>query len=182
MIELNSKHQYFVDGVRYPGFSEIAAATGLIRPYTGDPWYGERGTAVHAATELIDRGELDWTSVDTAISGFLDAYLLFRSEHYFDWKHTEQSLSHPTYRYCGTLDRFLPLLDVKTGASDPIQLEAYGELLRANGYDPGRVGYMLYLNADGTYSLKTHKYDRRLLGVWLSAVTVYHYRKERGLL
>ena len=184
MIELTPSHEYFVDGVRYPGFSEIAAATGIIRPYTGDHWYGDRGTAVHKACELIDQDTLDWNSVDPSISGFLDAYLVFKEENesLAQWDHAERSLSHPLYRYCGTLDRFLPLLDIKSGQGHVVQLEAYAELLRANGYDPGRVGYMLYLKENGSYKLETYKYDRKLLGVWLSAVSVFWYRKEKGLL
>jgi hypothetical protein len=182
MIELNDSHEYFVDNQRVPGFSEIAKATGLIRPYTGDPWYGERGTACHSASVLIDQGVLDWDSVDPRIQGFLDAYVKFKEETGTEWEHSETKLFHPTYRYCGTLDRFLPLYDLKTGAGDMTQIESYAELLRANGYDPGRVGYMLKLNENGTYHLEPHRYDRKLLGVFLSAVSVWWYRKERGLL
>lgn len=183
MIELTPDHKYMCDGICLPGFSEIARATGLVKFFNSDPWFMERGTAVHTATALMDRNLLDWDTIDERIQGYVDAYHKFKCEQPFnDLEHVEESLKHPTYAYCGTLDRFLPLLDIKTGQGDVIQLEAYAELLRANGYDPGRVGYLLNLNGDGTYSLKIHKYDRKLLGVWLSAVSVFHYRKEKGLL
>jgi hypothetical protein len=183
MIELTDKHEYFVDGTRLPGFSEIAEKMGLVKYFNRDEFYLARGQAVHVATAMMDMGILDEESVDERIRGYVNAYRKFRDEQPFhEWKHTEESLNHPIYRFCGTPDRFLPLLDIKTGASDPIQLEAYAELLRANSYDPGRQGYMLRLKEDGTYKLETHRYDRKLLGVFLSAVSVFHYRKERGLL
>jgi hypothetical protein len=131
---------------------------------------------------MIDNFTLDYNSVDPAIEGFVDAYFHFKDETRMEFEHSEVPLSHTTYRYCGTPDRFLPLLDLKTGAGDVIQLEAYAELLRANGYDPGRTGYMLHLKADGTYKLEPHKYDRKLLGVFLAACSVWHYRNEKGLL
>ena len=184
MIELSADHRYIVEGQEWPGFTRIAQTTGIIRKYTGDPWYGERGTAVHRATVMIDNNTLDWESVDERIGGFLDAYVKFRHEHpiFFPSELSEHSLSHSTYKFCGTLDRFPPLIDLKTGESNPIQLEAYAELLRANGYDPGRQGYMLHLQENGNYKLETHKFDRKLLGVWLSACSVWWFRKEKGLL
>jgi hypothetical protein len=182
MIELTSDHEYFVDGRKVPGFTEIATAMGLVSYYNCDPYYLERGSAVHAATALFDTGKLDWDSVDPRIEGYLEAYIRFRTEASADWDHTEEPLYHPTYRYCGTPDRFSPLIDIKTGQGYVIQLEAYAELLRANGYDPDRTGYMLHLKENGTYKLETHKYDRKLRGIWLSAVSVFHYRKDKGLL
>lgn len=184
MVALTADHRYLVDGQPVPGFTEICRAIGLVDYYNKDPYYLDRGRVVHIATALIDKGRLDWDTVDERIEGFLQAYLRFRCEQPFNncWEHSETSLHHPLYRYCGTPDRFLPLIDIKTGQGDPIQLDAYAELLRANGYDPGRAGYMLHLRADGSYRLKAHKFDRQLLGVWLSAVSVYHYKKGKGLL
>lgn len=182
MIELNEAHEYTVDGCRYPGFSEIAKATGLVRYFNSDQFFMERGSAIHEATHLIDRGELDWTTIDERIEPFLEAYVKFKEETGIEWEHSEESLVHGIYRYCGTPDRFLPLYDIKSGQGDVLQLEAYAELLRANGYDPGRIGYLLQLNGDGTYKVIPHKYDRKLLNVWLSAVGVYQYRRLKGLL
>jgi hypothetical protein len=183
MITLTPDHAYLVDGQNYPGFSEIAKAMGLVRYFNSDKFFLERGSAIHAATHLIDRGELDWSTVDPRIEPFLEAYMRFKEDHMpYGWEHAEESLHHPTYRYCGTPDRFLPLYDLKSGQGDTIQLEAYSELLRANGHNPGLYGYLLQLNGDGTYKIVRHKYDRKLLGVWLSAVSVYQYRKLKGLL
>jgi hypothetical protein len=182
MITLTAQHEYLVDGERFPGFSEIAKATGIVRYFNSDQFFLERGSAIHAATHLIDRGELDWSTVDDRIEPFLDAYMRFKEENGVTWEHAEESLAHPIYRYCGTPDRFLPLYDLKSGQGDTIQLEAYSELLRANGHNPGPYGYLLQLNGDGTYKIIRHRFDRNLLGVWLSAVSVYHYRKQKGLL
>ena len=185
MIELDeATHTYKVDGVVCPSVTSIMSAMGLVKYFNRDEFYLARGQAVHLATAMMDMNILDEESVDERIEGYVSAYRRFRDETNIDacWKHTEERLHHPTYRYCGTPDRFLPLLDIKTGQGDLIQLEAYGELLRANGYDPGRTGYMLHLKADGTYKLEPHKYDRKLLGVFLAACSVWHYRNEKGLL
>jgi hypothetical protein len=185
MIELSASHEYTVDGQRFPGVTEILAATGLVRYFNADPWFLERGTAIHSATAMIDNGTLDWGSVDSRITGFLDAYMKFKEETFMTyWEHIEEPLAHPTYRFCGCPDRWNDeyLLDIKGVQGYAIQIESYAELLRANGFNPGRTGYMLHLKEDGTYKLEAHKFDRRLLGVFLSAVSVFHYRKEKGLI
>ena len=183
MIEFSeATHTYKFLGVILPSVTQIMTEIGLIKPYTGDPWYGERGSAIHAATELIDAGTLDWDTVDGRIEGYLTAYHKFKDEQPFsDWDHSEVAMVHPTYRYAGRPDRFLPLVDIKSGAGDVIQLAAYGELLRANGFDPGREAFMLKLNENGTYKLTSYKFNRKDTSIWLSAVSLWHYRKEKGL-
>ena len=185
MIELTTDHRYICDGAEVPGFTHIAQTMGLVKYFNTDSFYLERGSAIHLATAYMDRGILNLDSVDPRIMGFLQAYQQFNGDHAWDqWEHIEEPLFHPTYRYCGCPDRWSDkcLLDIKGVQGYPIQLEAYAELLRANGYDPGRQGYMLHLKEDGKYKIETHKYDRRLLGVFLSAVSVFHYRKEKGLI
>ena len=182
MIELSAEHVYRVDGQILPGFSEIAKTMGLVKYFNCDPWFMERGTAIHEACYLHDLHILDWDTVDPRILGFVEAYILFQDETGIVCGNAETPLSHSTYRYCGKPDRFLPLIDIKGVQGYPIQLEAYAELLRANGYDPGRQGYMLHLKENGTYKLETHRFDRKLLGVFLSATSVFWYRKERGLI
>lgn len=187
-ITCDENHIYRVDGKICPGYSEIATATGLVKPYNGDPWYGERGTAVHTICDLIDDDELDESSIDgsdgtTDLRGYADAYRKYLQDNEPKWDLSEQMLYHPVYKYCGTIDRvaFYSLIDIKTGkTANPLQLEAYAELLRVNGYVIDEM-YFLFLREDGTYKLKEHKYDRHLLGVWLSAVTIYNYKKKEGL-
>ena len=40
-------------------------------------WYFARGTAIHHATVLVDRGTLDWSTLDERIVPFVRAYEKF---------------------------------------------------------------------------------------------------------
>lgn len=189
-ITCDSEHIYRVDGKIVPGYSEIATATGLVKPYNGDPWYGERGTAVHTVCDLIDADELDESSIDgsdgtTDLTGYADAYRKYLHDHQHPiWDLSEAMLYHPVYNYCGTIDRVMlgmadtpcyDLLDIKTSkTANPLQLMAYAELLTINGHEVDKM-YFLFLKEDGTYKPKEIKHNAELADIWLSAVKVYNY-------
>lgn len=155
-------HIYSVDidgKIIHPiGFSKLCNDYGLIPNYFGDPWFGQRGVAIHKGTELIDKDDLDWDTVNGEIKPFLEAYMKFKEETKMTFGHIEVPLYHPQWNFCGTLDRFLPLLDLKSGQGYPIQLAAYGELLRAHDINPGSECFMLSLKENGNYSLQTFKF------------------------
>lgn len=149
----------------------------LTKYWNKDKWYWERGKAIHSATQMIDKGTLNWATVEQ-YKGFLEAYVKFIYDTGWKWEHAEKPLYHPIYDYAGTPDRFLPLLDVKAGEGFPIQLEAYGELLRANGYDVGLTADMLHLKANGKYSLKPYKFNKTDRGVFLCAVVLNSWKRR----
>ena len=66
-----------------------------------DPWYLARGTYVHLATELYDRGRLDEDTVDPEITPYLDAYKVFRGDFGARITGIETRLYHPVYKYFG---------------------------------------------------------------------------------
>ena len=72
------------------------------------------------------------------------------------------------------------LIDIKSGVESPttgIQLAAYSML-----YDVPLVNrYGLYLKADGKYKLIPYA-DRNDIKIFNAALTLYHYRAEKGLL
>lgn len=78
----------------------------------------ERGTAVHQATEYLDKHGT--VSVNEEYLPYIQAYAAFRREHDVKWELIEYATYHPTHRYAGTIDRFgtvdgfLTLLDLKT--------------------------------------------------------------------
>lgn len=184
MIEFEeATHTYRVDGQILPSVTQVMQTMGLVRPYTGDPWYGERGTAIHKACELHDAGTLDFDSLDPRIVGFVEAYVKFMGESGMEFEYIESRFHHPSYRFCGCIDRAVPLVDLKsTSSACELQLVLYSELLRVSGIDPGQTGYFLHLREDGSYRLAPYKYNRRDTGVALSAVTLFHWRKEHNLL
>ena len=184
MIEFEEEgHIYTVDSQRWPSVTQVLSDMGLVKPYLGDPWFGMRGTALHSASVLWDSGTLDPESVDPAISGFLDAYAKFRTETHMEWEYTEKRLKHSTYRFCGCIDRALPLCDLKTTDSAcELQLAGYQSLLREEGIDPGREGFFLHLRENGTYKLVPYRFNRSDTGIFHAAVSLWHWRREKGLL
>ena len=86
-------------------------------------WYLERGKLVHHAPTLIDKGTLDWDTVDKRIKPFLDAYASFRDTSNFVVEASELNVVHTSLRYGGRLDRVyrapgharLVVADIKTG-------------------------------------------------------------------
>lgn len=187
-------HAYFLDGVRVP------SVTQLIDPlydFTGIPPETLRrkaaiGTAVHAASELIDADDLDDESVDPAIEGYLDGYRKFLDEVQPELLQSEQKIAHPVWRYAGTLDRLwriegcLAIGDLKTvAARDPspligVQLAAY-DLLRQYGDDAPEkaLRFALQLKPDGTYKLHqyTEQDDYRM---FMSLLTIHHWRAQHA--
>jgi hypothetical protein len=98
-------HTFLVNGESLPSVTTIIKQAGLTPDYSFvDPWYLERGTFIHRATELWEKGTLDDDTVDPEITGYLTAYKSFRA----DWRDRvtgqEVRLWHPRYRYAGIID------------------------------------------------------------------------------
>ena len=187
-------HEYRLNGAIVP------SVTQLLRPLIEDalgripPAILERktaiGRAVHLATELIDAGSLDESSVDPSCLGYLDAYREFLSDESPVWAMSETPLAHPTWRYAGTLDRFGELrgndctVDIKTvlelHPSIGVQTAAY-DLLRqhAHGTDKPAARFALQLKPGGTYSLHEYK-DPNDLRVFMSLLSIHHWRSRHG--
>lgn len=92
-----------------------------------DPWYLARGTYVHLATELYDRGRLDEDTVDPEITPYLDAYKVFRGDFGARITGIETRLYHPVYKYFGIVDRTIEgtvcySLHLKPGKKVPYKL------------------------------------------------------------
>lgn len=157
-------HRYVVGGVERPSVTQVIYQAGLI----DDRWWSEearnRGKAVHIACHYLDEGDLDIESVDEAHRLYVRAWERFKADARFTPKLIEHRIFHPTYGYCGTLDRTgtieggaTILLDIKTGLAERwhgIQLAGY-----ANSFDkPGRFRRLtVLLRRDGTY--KVHEYS-----------------------
>lgn len=180
----DADHIYRLDGVVIPSVTQTLETAGIIQPYTGDPWYGDRGTAVHAATWLDDQGVLDEATVDPHIVGFVEAWRRFRRESGFTPVGGEMPLHHTLHRYAGTPDRWdISLLtDIKTGKEAHwhiLQRAAYRELLKQAGVKIRR-DCCVYLSADGRYTTSKQSSTQQDLSVFLSALTVHRWRESHG--
>ena len=185
-------HIYRLDGVRIPSTSQVIKAMGLLSFPPGIETHMARGTRVHRATELYDEGDLDEDALDPLIVPYLTAYKRFKTDMLFIPKQIEVPMYHPSYLYAGTIDRIgilvmadgnLALLDIKSGSPYPavaLQLTAYTEMARANGLAV-RKAYALYLKRNGNYKIEEITDMRRALNVFLSALAVYTWKKEKGI-
>lgn len=135
------QHIYRINGRRAPGVTETLHAVRLLRDHSlTDPFYRERGTAVHKAIALDVLGRLDESTVDENVRPYLqrargvlqtlDAVPLVVEKPMFD----------PILHYGGCLDILflarvlssLVLVDWKTGPLEDghdIQIGAYDGLL-----------------------------------------------------
>ena len=180
----DTDHIYCIDDVIFPSVTQTLETAGIIQPYTGDPWYGERGTAVHAATWLDDQGILDEETLDPQIVGFVEAWRKYRRESGFAPIGGETPMCHPLHRYAGTPDRWDAhlLADIKTGkeaAWHILQRAAYRELLKRAGVKIKR-DCCVYLSADGRYTTSKTPSTTNDLSVFLSALTCNQWKESPG--
>ena len=155
-------HKYTLDGEELPSVSELTRF--ISREIYGDVGQfnldraADRGTAVHKATELLDK--YGTAEIDEDIAPYLQAYIAFRKEHKCEWQKIEYATHHPENLYAGTLDRVgtidgkLVVLDIKTSSTiqKPLytaQLNLYRKMLP----DPIEQLVILHLKKDGTYKL-----------------------------
>ena len=167
-----------------PSVTQILQAAGIIDTQWFTDEARDRGTAVHAACEYYDQGELDESSVDPAIAGYLDAYKSWQALNGRDCTWIERSVSDQRKLYAGTPDRILTtqpraVVDIKTGQPQDwhrLQLAAYVNCLH-DPFSYQRIG--LYLRSDGEFSvvkyeLKNYTND---LAVFMAAVKIYYWKK-----
>lgn len=153
-----------------------------------------RGTMAHQAIHYYLDGELDESTVQPEILGYVNAAKRFIDESQFTPMRVECRDYHRTHRYAGTFDLDgtlasgdLATVDWKTGMIMPghaIQLAAYNNL-RPNPRVPRRLA--VKLNADGTYRVhefpspqypgNTFTHD---IGVFLSALTCAKWNQSQG--
>ena len=162
LLFFDEGHKYTIDGEELPSVSELSRF--ISREIYGDVGQfnldraADRGTAVHKATELLDK--YGTVEIDEDISPYLKAYIAFRKEHKCEWQKIEYATHHHENLYAGTLDRVgtvdgkLVVLDIKTSSTiqKPLytaQLNLYRKMLP----DPIEQLVILHLKKDGTYKL-----------------------------
>jgi hypothetical protein len=145
-------HEYFLPpgregGRRVPNVTTVLRDVGVSEDYgrvDSDDLEHRRqlGSAVHEDVHAFDDQDLDWTTVDTRVRPYVDAWATWRANHQAIPMHRERRVYHPIYGYCGTLDGIFEiaggrrvLVDLKTGdpesAGAQWQTAAYLEAFRA---------------------------------------------------
>lgn len=187
-LTLDNKHTYRLGGERLPGVTTILHAAGFMPSSEFiDPWYMERGSMIHRATELHDRGTLDESTVDERIKGYLESWK--KLDRAYSAEQIEVRLCDTLYLYAGTIDR-LPLCDIKSGGPEPwhtLQLGAYYGLCKASMLNRELFisPHAIYLQEDGSLP-KVKRYTlpeiSAALNTFLCALNVYQWRKNNKLL
>lgn len=166
LLFFDTDHKYTLDGETLPSVSEVTRF--ISREIYGDIGQfnldraAERGTAVHKATEVLDKyGKVE---ISEDIEPYIKAYVAFRHEHECEWKYIERQSYEPEKRYAGTIDRLgtldgaCTLLDIKTTANiSKRHRTLYSVCLtlyrRMFPEDDVQQLMILQLKKDGTYKL-----------------------------
>lgn len=157
-------HEYSTikDGkyIRLPSVTQMLEAVGLIKGMENiNPMYAQRGTEVHAMTELVDKDCFLPEYCSEESLPYVLQYEKFLKKHKIEYNLTEELVYNDTLFYAGTLDRLwnidgkLHLTDIKTGRKDRtniLQLVLYllclkrDDVLLSNLYLTSE-GYKLYI-------------------------------------
>lgn len=158
-------HIYMLGGRRVPCVSDLCRFLSREIYKEAPPWQleaaAERGTVVHAATQLLDQNGT--ALIDPDYAPYLQAYAAFLRDHTPQWSLIERSFYHPDDDYAGTIDRYglidglRTLVDIKTTYTvhKPLcaaSLNLYRRLLDHNGHPVDRL-VILHLQKNGRYKL-----------------------------
>lgn len=180
------KHEYRLRGKVLPSVTRIIR--GVFPAFQADEYYLRRGTALHLAAALSDRGTLDPSSVDEPIAGRLKAWQRFRREFPAEIVSMEKPMASAKYQFAGTPDRVMSggvIVDLKS-SYEPIsiaQIGGYSILHAENGGGRCKKGSVVELSEDETY--KCYWLDatemRRAEQVFLAALACYGFMQSHGL-
>lgn len=159
------KHIY-----RHPSTRQrLLSVTGVLKieGFIDSQWFTDdakwRGKCVHHGIKLIEKGTIDWDTVDEMIAPYLKAYELFKKETDAKTMFCEQEVWNPNLMFGGMLDWFgaifggYGLIDWKTGSIPQwaeYQTAAYESCLPLAAYDKPVKRYGVELKNTGKYSLK----------------------------
>ena len=192
-IRLNSETNFYVGGgLRFVRVSTVLKEFGFVKEFGSDVDLA-RGHAVHYAVRLIEKGTLDWASVDELIEGRVRAYMKFKKETGFKSELSEVIVANPIFHFAGQLDLYGPLfghpsiIDIKSGPTPKfirLQTGAYLSALRLtlnqNSYwAPRRYG--LELRENGSYSLTDPFKGREDENVFNGLAAAWWYKFNLGL-
>jgi hypothetical protein len=188
VISCDEKHIYRVNGMVKPGLTEILKAVGVLRFAGNNQAAMNRGKAVHLATYLLDRGELDWSSVTDDWMPFVTAYEdCLREKNLTPILETRELPLYAAEGYCTTIDGVyrdahgLLMCEIKTGDNPPdhVDVQTAAQLRAIMPYNKDHFGAQLLrrrayilLRGNGTYDFKELK-DWRDDQIWLSCLNVY---------
>ena len=190
------EHIYRLNGEIIPGFSEIMKANGLVDFDDVPPALLERcrkfGANLHKAIHLYNKGTLDAENLDFGLQPGIAAWSSFLDHTGFKpivaWG--EQPICSEISRYGCTPDNILKkdnryaIAEVKSssGMRPFMKLQTAAQVKAIKDFYGVKISerFVIQISADGEVKLHEHK-DRRDEAFFLSALTVYKFKKENGL-
>lgn len=190
-------HVYRLDGEVIPGITAVLKRVGLI----DDRFYSvearDRGSAVHAAIEYLQEGDLERSSLAPLLVPYVEAWERFRDE--MGWEPIERPellVGSETLRFATRIDGVgrvrgdsrIVVGNWKSGGPEPFHpLQAAGEAI-AYAETVGRSTALslrraaIYLRSDGTYRFHEHKGTEAVRAVdnFRACVRVYHLTESIG--
>lgn len=160
-------HTYYWNGVVTESVTQVLQTADVIDydkiPEQIREYALQRGRIVHVVTELFDKDDLVWDSLDPVIEPYLQGYIKFKKDMGFKPLLIESKGYNKKFGYAGTLDRVgtvrdgrMWLIDFKSGSCPKwvgLQTAAYHELDEIKEQYPKVERYALQLNNNGTYRL-----------------------------
>lgn len=161
-------HEYFLEGQRVPGITEMLDRGGLY----DKTWYTEasrqRGTAVHDLTSAFDLEALEVESCHSPYRNYLLAHVAAMRALKPDWWDIEVPRVHPLLKFGGRCDRVglvfqrRTILEEKSGAVEKahqVQTALQAILLESVYALPAEAWQRLalYLGPKGKFKLYEHK-------------------------
>jgi hypothetical protein len=184
-------HIYMLEGERLPCVSDLCRFLHREIYKEAPLWQleaaADRGTKVHAATEVLDK--TGRAEIDGDYLPYLQAYVQFRQEHDVQWELIEHSDYHPQLMYAGTIDRYgtldgyKTLLDIKTTyrVYKPLcsaSLNLYRLMLEARQKAVDRL-MILHLKKNGSYNLMRFDADDSVPMALLTLHTAIQKKKKK---
>ena len=186
------KHQYFWQGNLVPSVTQILDDVGLWPDYSVlDPWYADRGSKVHKAVALWEKGRLSEDVLDDQIVPYLESYKLWKEFTKYEPEIIEVPAYSLSFNFAGTPDSFGKVsedspvfwwrdvvLDLKCGPFNiffGFQLAGYS-IITEQHWKWKRVS--LHLQNDGSIAKHRVHDDPDDFHIFKSAVTVYHAKRR----
>lgn len=187
-----AQHAYTLNGRRVPSVTQVLAPLQDFSRVPRDVLEAARvfGQHVHAACDLHNRGELDWSNLDPALVPYLEAWRRFLADSGVIVIASEMRVVHEALGYAGSPDCVLAwgervvIPDIKSTALVPptvgAQTAAYARAYQAmhEGKEPGR--YCIHLLPDGSYKA----YPRRDPADWslfVSCLNIFKWKERNNV-
>ena len=180
-------HTYWDGTINYPSVTTILQEMGFVDSTWFDEYSRTRGTYVHKAVELYNKGELLEDDLDERLAPYLDAWRRFKQNSNIIILNSELQVYSDIFRYAGTLDiectinGHQAIIDLKSGIVAPVtalQLAAYVMARYENYYSVKRYG--LSLKGGKPTIVPFENFSD--FGVWQAIMAVYNYKLNNGII